>query len=1013
MIRFSACILRMATGNSPQSVQSLGQSDERRMRLIYLTRRTCDWLSRDLITHVLKLQNKGSFQGWLSKIDPKDWHRNLKIHFGTKAPALNECDTTVLTSIVQEKLDPKKYFKNWIDAIRNFRNSVSHFGLEQNFPDSDYQNQLTIVVQFLKNVDRTIFPVYQTYIDFINQNKYQTLEHFCTNNPKEIVAILKFFEPELNKIAQQIPCMKKTMDKYGIKIDEHDKKLSQIDADLDLHEKKLEQHEKNFDQSKSKNNEYDNKLNQIDGKLDDYQNNNEKQVNRLDQHKQKLEHHDEKFVSHDQKLDQYDSKIHQHEKTFDQYGDKMKEQQQKFQQQENKIASLGDETHQQSKQLDLHDKKLERNDDKLNEHDSKLSEQEKLFDQQGKTIDNHSQKFYQNEIKLDNHQTNISEHDEKLDQHDAKIDQTDDRLDQQDKTLNEHNNKLDQHGNKIEEQGKFLGQAEVKLDEHGNLLSQHKNVLDQHETKICNHDDTLSSVTKTLETIELETGSLTKGIFGSHLGLFGRENDLETLKERFTHSQAVVITGSPGLGKTTLALCYITNCLSYPKLVIETSFQGFAPGPTKAKDEIVRHIGSSYPEITEKLQNSENPLVDFKKWIIEKIYECEKNFAMCLFLEDLDDLVVANLSRDLLDIIKELVSADKRVQVICTAKDTSLSPELNAFENIDLNPLSEETIIEWCRLQKPEINGALVQELSKCSGGIPLVHKIIHKYLERNSKIHPMDLQAIIESRNSEKLTATLDFIFCKLTEHQILALQCASLFQRKFKKQEFLALYEKRCQSGANGFMALQECRGLHLIEFHDNIVTINRGYHTRFSVGYFLRPFILEYVEERFSNKLKQKSAKAEHALSLFLQLVKTSSDKKVPNINLEEWNFFFDIADSKEDSEQFVILICTAIRDYTISPKNLLLSLSSIFKLQSIMREKFSGHLVPCLMKSLIMEEWWLHSAAVVASIPEEHRKAEDIAVANEMLEKASPEEQPEDCLLIRSLIEIDRPFSMCFD
>ena len=212
---------------------------------------------------------------------------------------------------------------------------------------------------------------------------------------------------------------------------------------------------------------------------------------------------------------------------------------------------------------------------------------------------------------------------------------------------------------------------------------------------------------------------------------------------------------------------------------------------------------------------------------------------------------------------------------------------------------------------------------------------------------------------------------------------------------------------------MVFQECRGLHLIEFHDNIVTINRGYHTRFSVGYFLRPFILEYVEERFSNKLKQKSAKAEHALSLFLQLVKTSSDKKVPNINLEEWNFFFDIADSKEDSEQFVILICTAIRDYTISPKNLLLSLSSIFKLQSIMREKFSGHLVPCLMKSLIMEEWWLHSAAVVASIPEEHRKAEDIAVANEMLEKASPEEQPEDCLLIRSLIEIDRPFSMCFD
>ena len=295
----------MTATNTPQPSQLMSQSDERIMRLIFLTRRTCDNLSRDLVSHVLRQQNKGSFQDWLSKIDPEDWHRDLKIHFGSRLPRLDECDTTVLTSIVQ-KLDTKQFFKTLIDEIRKMRNSVCHVSLEINFSDALYEDNIKNLSDFLLNIDGTIFPCSADCINFLKENINQTLEHFCATHPNDVVCVLRKLELEFPKLAQQIQCLREKIEeleskvsKYENHLNQHDNQLSQQVIKLNDLDCKLVQ---NFEQ-------FDDKLNQTVNKVYQLEENLDCSTAETAQQKKSLENHDRKIKQHETKITEIDKKL--------------------------------------------------------------------------------------------------------------------------------------------------------------------------------------------------------------------------------------------------------------------------------------------------------------------------------------------------------------------------------------------------------------------------------------------------------------------------------------------------------------------------------------------------------------------------------------------------------------------------------------------------------------------------------------------------------------------------------
>ena len=230
--------------SSPATKQVMTKEKDLLMRLIYLTLRTCDQLSRDLTKYVIAElcpYQSSNWDDWLIKwlndkniTDRQKNNRKKKIamFFGDKIPRIDKCDTSSLTDMLSSEIIPQKNetFNPYIKRLRKFRNEVSHNELETGVTEPEFRDELDILKVYLlvllnDPISQPIFHSIRSCLGFLSRNKTMSFEQFCTFYPNEITTFIHSLEPDLQKIAQSIPCLTKIVNK-------HETRLEEIQTDL-------------------------------------------------------------------------------------------------------------------------------------------------------------------------------------------------------------------------------------------------------------------------------------------------------------------------------------------------------------------------------------------------------------------------------------------------------------------------------------------------------------------------------------------------------------------------------------------------------------------------------------------------------------------------------------------------------------------------------------------------------------------------------------------------------------
>ena len=223
--------------------QIMTKENDLQMRLIYLTRRTCDQLSRDLTKHAIAENYDSNWDDWLKEFPDrleKCKKKYFKRYFGDGTPALHQCDTTTLTEMLLKEIihGGIKTYDLYLEKLKNFRNKVSHNELETGISESEFQEELKILNQFLLELlsdsqSQIIFPSVQSCLQFLSQNRKMTLAQFCDYYPNEITIFMRSLEPHLRKILMNIRCLPE-------EVSQLDHRLENVETKQDFLESKLE-----------------------------------------------------------------------------------------------------------------------------------------------------------------------------------------------------------------------------------------------------------------------------------------------------------------------------------------------------------------------------------------------------------------------------------------------------------------------------------------------------------------------------------------------------------------------------------------------------------------------------------------------------------------------------------------------------------------------------------------------------------------------------------------------------
>ena len=236
--------LNKPASSSPATKEVMTKEKDLLMRLIYLTRRTCDQLSRDLTKYIIDELYQSNWDDWL-KEDPDELKlykkKYFKKYFGDEIPPVEKCDTTTLTDMLTNEIihGGVKTFKPYIDKLRELRNKVSHNELETGVTEPEFRDELDLLQKYLLGllndpISQPIFPSVRSCLEFLFRNKTMTLEQFCTFYPNEITTFIHSLEPDLQKIAQSIPCLTERVNKHETRLEEIQTDLTRLNSSTDI-----------------------------------------------------------------------------------------------------------------------------------------------------------------------------------------------------------------------------------------------------------------------------------------------------------------------------------------------------------------------------------------------------------------------------------------------------------------------------------------------------------------------------------------------------------------------------------------------------------------------------------------------------------------------------------------------------------------------------------------------------------------------------------------------------------
>ena len=161
----------------------------------------------------------------------------------------------------------------------------------------------------------------------------------------------------------------------------------------------------------------------------------------------------------------------------------------------------------------------------------------------------------------------------------------------------------------------------------------------------------------------------------------GRVDDLKTLAEKLRRSKLVVISGPPGMGKTSLVWTFAKREMVADQSLIclKASFKNLSDlEESLVKQNAVRLLCELFPAIIEAISHSPDPL----HFLTENIRGIVRSKNLLIILDNIDTLLGEKCSGVLNDIISNLlVSGIDKIRVVCTTRDESFQSEVNQFES--------------------------------------------------------------------------------------------------------------------------------------------------------------------------------------------------------------------------------------------------------------------------------------------------------------------------------------------
>ena len=272
--------------------------------------------------------------------------------------------------------------------------------------------------------------------------------------------------------------------------------------------------------------------------------------------------------------------------------------------------------------------------------------------------------------------------------------------------------------------------------------------------------------------------------FSNHIPLksnqfTGRDKDMKYLLQTIENNQLIVITGPPGIGKTTFAIQVAHELLKdNPKYLI----QFIDLRCIDSIETITAKIFQCFSKIPE--DRPAQQLCNFLRLLKR---------AVVLLFDNSEDALTDKLKEQYFGLIKQILVNCPSVKVLCTSREkfrllgvNSVIQVLDALENDDATSLLQSSV--------PHLGNENARKLANVCGCAPLALTII-SYLIRDGGIDPGRLIKEIDPDSSNpidgyrseslpkqsQLGPVIDSSYIRLTQEQQHAFCCLSIFPSAF----------------------------------------------------------------------------------------------------------------------------------------------------------------------------------------------------------------------------------------
>ena len=357
---------------------------------------------------------------------------------------------------------------------------------------------------------------------------------------------------------------------------------------------------------------------------------------------------------------------------------------------------------------------------------------------------------------------------------------------------------------------------------------------------------------------ELEEKKVFKEDLPSHnIGLVpklaGRNEEMRELQTLLKTSHVVLITGSAGIGKTSLAEKFAEVQIENPSIVcLSVSMKNFSKviakidDETELKNEISSVIGKHIGQIRESVQETPN---DAYVILQDYVHKIPKYAKLIFILDNIDGFDKQKTQKVLESVITGICSATGNINFICTSRNWS--SDVDSFSNkvINLDPIkSRDDVSRWFRENTEHVEDNIIEEAVDAADGVPLLMTLLASRLaSKNRKpIGAGDIPKIKQSKNYEaRIDDVLDWSYDWLLQEDGLQLfmQCASIFPKFMNESALVSIFHKfgaRQESSAETF--IEQLAELSLIQYNSN------------NEKHYMHPYIQEYVQRKCSNQINE---------------------------------------------------------------------------------------------------------------------------------------------------------------